>query len=356
MSTRFSLIVLVLAIALALTSASIATAQEPELAFVGADEGLTAELTGSRSDDLSVWLKNTSDRVVTPSFAVVLENKSGEPVNSKVEVSGGRTAPLSAYDVGLYRIHLVDGTSSKGELVASAAGVSPASVSIAVGKKLPVGRGVNGVLLGSLGLAFLVTLICAAWIFIRKNVKLTAPLGSVELDFSKSFASTLTAVGAILGTIISAGVLPEQTVNLSKTGFTGLNLTFGLAIVVSGVVYSMVQRIVPDDDAAPKEWKLKGFVLPFLMAALITLWAVFGELWTMWLLLGELGSEGGFSGTGVAVGRGLLLVGFLAMLPYTFTRIQLAIREKPDSDKETVALGQKPIKAPVEPLQPVKLL
>jgi hypothetical protein len=355
MMTRLSLIVLALVTVLVLSPAPAAVAQNPELTFV-APESLTAELSGSTSDDVSVWLKNGSGQTVTPSFSTVLENGDGEPVNSKVEISSGSAKSLDAYEVERYRVHLLNGSKSSGELVASADGVAPAAISIAVAPKLPDGRGVTGVLLISLAVAFLVTLICAAWIFIRKNVKLTAPLGSAELDFSKSFASTLTAVGAVLGTIISAGVLPEETVQLSKTDFTGLNLTFGLAIVVAGVVYSMVQKIVPDDPTTPKEWKLKGYVLPFLAAALITLWAVFGELWTMWLLFGELGNEGGLSAVAVDMGRGLLAVGGLAMLPYTFTRIQLAIREKPNSAKEQVALAAEPIEAAPEAMHPVKLL
>jgi hypothetical protein len=201
-------------------------------------------------------------------------------------------------------------------------------------------------------LAALVILV-GIWAIVHGDVKLTDPLGGLELDFSKSFASTLTAVGALLGTIISAGVLTEETVKISKAGFTGLNLTFAIAIAVAGIVYAVWQDVVPEKGAAPKEWKLQGHVLPFLAAALITLWAVIGEGWTLWLLLGELGADDGFTSMAVWIGRSLLIVAGLAMIPYTESRIKLAISKNPPP-AASGAVAADAVQA--EPLRPVTLL
>jgi hypothetical protein len=349
-TTRVFLIVTTAFALIAVAAVPSAVAQAPELAFV-APETITAELTGERSDEVSVWIKNTADREVTPEFEAVLENGSGEAVPAKVEVGGGRVTPIPAGTVGRYRVYLTRASKSAGQLVATSTGVAPASVAVSAGPKLAPGRGVVGALLIPL-LAALIVLV-GIWAIVHGDVKLTDPLGSLELEFSKSFASTLTAVGALLGTIIAAGVLPEDTVKISKAGFTGLNLTFGIAIAVAGIVYAVWQDVVPEKGAAPKEWKLQGHVLPFLVAALITLWAVIGEGWTLWLLLGELGADDGFTSVAVWTGRVLLIVAGLAMIPYTESRIRLAFSKNPPP-AASGAVAADAVQA--APLRPVTLL
>ncbi|HEY6550246.1 MAG TPA: hypothetical protein VIY71_03485, partial [Solirubrobacterales bacterium] len=327
-----------------------AVAQTPELAFV-APETIVAELTDEKSDEVSVWIKNTAAQEVTPEFETVLENSSGEPVPAKVEVGGGGITPIPASKVGRYRLYLTKASKSSGQLVVTAPGVAPASIAVSAGPKLALGRGVAGALLIPLFAALIV--LVGIWAIVHGEVKLTDPLGGLELDFSKSFASTLTAVGALLGTIISAGVLSEETVKISKAGFTGLNLTFAIAIAVAGIVYAVWQDVVPEKGAEPKEWKLQGHVLPFLVAALITLWAVIGEGWTLWLLLGELGADDGFTSLAVWIGRSLLIVAAFAMVPYTESRIKLVISKNPPPAKGKPAEADA-IQA--EPLRPVSLL
>ena len=140
-------------------------------------------------------------------------------------------------------------------------------------------------------------------------------------------------MGAVLATIIAASVLPEETVNLSKAGFVGLNLTFALAIPVAGIVYAAVQKsFVEEGTGGKKEWKLKGYTVPFLLAALITVWAVFGEIWTMWRIFEELGRGDGFSQFGVWVVRVLLGLAAVAMVPYTIIRVRAASRTQPTSE------------------------
>ncbi len=307
-----------------------ASAQPAELDFVE-PEKVVATFSGEKSDEVSVWLRNASGQELTPEFVTVLQDGDGAPAEAKVEVvgEGGKVVsppPIGAGQVARYRLAFADPSESSGQLVATAPGVAAASVPLALGPELASTRGVDGALVVPLGAALI--LLALAWFYGHGGVKLTDKLGgAAELDFSKSFASTLTAVGALLGTIIAAtGVLPEETVNLSKAGFTGLNLTFGIAIVISAAISSSVLKSEAKfNKDGQKEWKVEGFVLPFLIAALITLWAVFGELWTIWLLVEELGVEKGFSSLGVTVLQVLLVAGAVAMVPYTLVKIKVAV-------------------------------
>jgi len=326
MSPRLCLLVLVVA-ALMSCLATSAQAQPLELEFV-APESVTASLSGETSDELSVWLKNSSHQAATPEFQTVLENGDGDAVPAEVEVVGEKS--VGPDQVARFRLVLSEASKSSGQLVATVDGVSPASVQILVGPKLDLSRGVNGALIAPFIAALL--LLIAAAIYGCRDAGLLDSVGTAELEFSKSFATTLTAVGALLGTIIAAGVLPEDTVNLSKAGFTGLNLTFGIAVVVAGVVYSAIQRaFVEQATDGTKAWKLKGYVIPFLIAALITVWAVFGELWTMWRLVEELGREEGFTDFAVTVVQVMLGSAALLMIPYTLIRVRAAIRRKPEA-------------------------
>ena len=186
-------------------------------------------------------------------------------------------------------------------------------------------RGVDRAL--AIPFAIAVVFMAFAWGAVQTRPGLTAPLnGAAEFDFSKSFASTLTAVGALLGTIISAGVLPEETVNLSKGAYVGLNLTFGIAIVIAATLAGLAFKPKGVRGKSGNEWKVESLVWPFLLAGLVTLWAVFGEMYTLFWLIGELGPGDGFTLFGIDVLRGLLIVGALALFPYTLLKIKIAVQ------------------------------
>lgn len=182
-----------------------ANAQSRELEFVAPDQ---IALTGSDdvSDKVSVWLENASDEELTPGFATILEDSDGDAVASDtvqvvaVDDEGAKIAiePLAANDVGRYRLFLKGSGADKdssGQLVATGSGIAPGSVSLSVGPEPVASGGVDSALLFPLGGAVL--LILLAWVAVVRPVGLRHPLGTLDLDFTTSFASTLTAVGAL---------------------------------------------------------------------------------------------------------------------------------------------------------------
>lgn len=349
-------------IVLMLTAVTGAAAQSAELAFVE-PEKIAVNYSGEESDEVSVWIKNASTSEVTPELSTVLQDSDGAPVDAGVEVVDpeGATAspsPVGAGEVARYRIRFTGASKSSGQLVASAKGVAPGTVSLSLGPELASARGVNGALAIGLVLALLTLIPC--WFLGHGSTGILDRLGgTAELDFTKSFASTLTGVGALLGTIIAAtDVLPEETVYLSKAGFIGLNLTFGIAIAIAAAISTAVQHAEATkgkEEGDPPVWKTESYVLFFILAAFITLWAVFGELWTIGLLIGELGVDKGFTSVGVDALRGLLILAALAMFPYTYGKLKVAVA-KPEV-KATKRGVAKPAALPAaEPEQTVPLL
>lgn len=328
---------------LALGAVGSAGAQMPELEFVAPEE-VTLTASEGETSKVSVWLRNASAQEVTPLFTLTMEDGDGDalaPAQLEVvvvddedqEIDASAVAPLSANSVGRYRLSLrgsgANGDAS-GQLIATAAGLAPGSVAVTLTPESVMRSSVSFVLL--LSLFFAGVVVAIAWGG-TDRVSPRAPLGTLDFDFKTSFASTLTAVGALLGTIVSAGVLPDDTVNLSKDAFVALNLLFGVAIVVAGLVYSALQRPVWVDKAGsdpPKqERKQQGHVGSFMIACFITVWAVLGELWTLGLLVDELANgESGFTDVAIWAFWIMLIGSALAVVFYALWRFESIVNSE----------------------------
>jgi hypothetical protein len=104
-----------------------------------------------------------------------------------------------------------------------------------------------------------------------------------EWDFSKSWASNLTVLGAILGTVLSAKILPARTVVVTPDGYTALSLLFGILVVVAPFLYTALRKGRPGAQGP----HFTGRNWAFLVASGVTIWAVNGEIGTIGLVLYE---------------------------------------------------------------------
>jgi hypothetical protein len=147
---------------------------------------------------------------------------------------------------------------------------------------------------------------------ILESVQLRGRIGPANWDFTKSWASNLTVVGALLGTILSAGVLPDTT-SVPKATYAGLSLFFGALIVIAPFIYTSTQGTNSVDKAEPApEPQFQGYVWFFLLATTITIWAVLGELGTMFAIFDEI--RVGETMPGIAVGILGALLGSCGLL------------------------------------------
>ena len=87
--------------------------------------------------------------------------------------------------------------------------------------------------------------------------------------------------------VVSA--LPDDTA-VPNTSYEGLNLFFGLLILVAPAVYTATQRpeSVNRRSAKVKEPQYHGYVVAFLAACALTLAAVVGELATVTVLFWDI--------------------------------------------------------------------
>lgn len=104
-----------------------------------------------------------------------------------------------------------------------------------------------------------------------------------QWEFSKSWASNLTVVGAVLGTVLSAKVLPKRTVVVTPDGYTALSLLFGILVVIAPFLYTAFRK----GKRTPTGPEYEGRNGVFLVASAVTIWAVCGEIGTIGLVLYE---------------------------------------------------------------------
>jgi hypothetical protein len=160
------------------------------------------------------------------------------------------------------------------------------------------------------------------------------PMGPADWDFGKSWASTLTTVGDLLGTVLSAGVLPGDTQSLSKPAYAALNLFFGVLILIAGFVYTATRRPKETtNQTAGKQVQYQGYVWSFLLASFVTMWAVLGELATLWFLLTEIGVQGTLSAGPLHIFQVVLLLAGLLALFYAWRSIAQVVNTQ--TDRET---------------------
>lgn len=184
------------------------------------------------------------------------------------------------------------------------------------------------VVLASLGAAVLFMVILMAGLADRLGKR----LGPANWSFTDSWASNLTVLGGILGTLLASGALSEPTRHLTTETYAGLNVMFAVIAVVAGFVYLAVRKTVQVTGAAGKEVQYQGYVLTFCIASTLSIWAVLGQLGTMFLVLDEIHAQGALSLAPTAVFTGLLVVAGFAVFAYAWTTIDATVRWQTDTD------------------------
>lgn len=210
-------------------------------------------------------------------------------------------------------------------------------------------------------IAFVVVISSYAVTYGAVGAKLFDRMGASDWKFTESWASTLTASGALLGVVLSAQILPTGTPEQveMKTAFTVFHLMFAAAVVVAAALYNtfrIQKKVVQPSDGAPKAgetptiepppraadttaYQYQGFVVCFLVASSLVLWAVLGQLLTVGRLLGVVLSRSDPVAYGVFTVL-LFLAGALALL-YGATSVPWTLRNQAYRDE----IGSEPGKA-----------
>ena len=204
-----------------------------------------------------------------------------------------------------------------------------------------------------LAVALVVVILSYALTYSTVGAKLTDRMGAGDWKFTESWASTLTALGGILTAVLAAQVLPGDTEaqKLVKGTYVIYSLMFATVIVVGTGVYNTLRkqnagvaqpaegtpkagetpRVSPPVDEAPStSVQYQGFVVFFLVACGLVLWAVLGQLLTAWYLLGEVPN---LSASVYAIFQVLLVVAAILALVYVAISVPWTLRNQAYRDE-----------------------
>lgn len=154
-------------------------------------------------------------------------------------------------------------------------------------------------------------------------------IGKPKWDFSTSWATTLTAVSALLSTVLAAGGLTNVESDM------GLSLFFGMLVLIAPFAYNVLSKYQENSDPKSEEAiEVQGYIWVFLLTSLLTLWAVCGELVTVMHVLSKLESKNYLS-VGVEVA-------FLLLLAVTIVCVCVyALRSIPQTVKAQITVQHK---------------
>jgi hypothetical protein len=306
-----------------LVPAAVADEARDGLRFVGPSALALTVMTGTSSTNkFSVWLSNDSASTVTPMFTTKLINEAGTEVKAEVE-------PLKVAAMPAYTVHRITLTidsiaklaTSSGQLVASSETAPPTTLSLSIAPQSVYKATSAFVLIASGIFALLILGIASVGLRFMGQLRFGATLRPEDLEFSSGFAAGLTLVGALLGTIVSAGVIPEHTEWLSKDSYVALNLIFTGVIAVAALVYTAFQT--------EEGGKVHGRVWAFMVAAALTTWAAFGELLTIWLLISDIDATTGLTHLGTDIIHTVLAASGILMVVYLINSIYRITDQKP---------------------------
>ena len=320
-----------LVLACCVSTASAWAAPAPEISVLGPGPVMVNAVQGKDSAKAFVTVLNTGG---TPA-SISASFQAGSSDSTKAALA----APTTVQPRQAMRVALVfSGLQALSEVVSGelviTGGAKPVAQSVEVTPALQPSASWPSLIVGiSLGLALLLTAIIALVAGAGKGWRrLTEAAPPPQWSF-ESWATHLTAVGAVLGTVLGSASLPSTPRQIDKTSLVSLSLLFGALVVIAPFVFQAIQR--PGSLGSPGNEERSGYTWVLLLSCGLTLGAVLGELATLGLAAWEI--TGGDKG-GKAIELGLGLLTALALYYMLLTAWKAATtdwKDQAEKSKET---------------------
>jgi hypothetical protein len=156
----------------------------------------------------------------------------------------------------------------------------------------------------------------------RDGISMADPMGLPNWDFSQSWASTFTTVGAVLNGVISSQALPASPAALSRQSYAGLGVLFATLVVLAPCLYNFLRKL------DRKAWQYHGRVWTFILAGVMTVWAALGQFATIAVLFDEIRLAGYLPDAPVRLLQSILVVGAVGLTFYALSTIRSTVEEQ----------------------------
>jgi hypothetical protein len=119
------------------------------------------------------------------------------------------------------------------------------------------------------------------------GLPVTSRVGPPNWDYSKSWATNIAILDAVLGTFLSSKIVPNPKF-VGAVSYLLLSAFFAVVVAVGPLVFRALSREsrVLTASGTP-DIQYQGTVYGFLLAALLTLWAALGQLTTLGWITAE---------------------------------------------------------------------
>lgn len=312
---RTALCALTCAIACAaLLDPAVAAAQAP-LKLVTTDTLKVSAKTGEDEAKSTIFVLNEGAEAATVGVTLVAPAGGMVTADASASVPAGTVASVEVTFAGLGSLEkkVVGALSITGGSVALA---RPVEITPAID---PAFDWPWVILLVAFGMALFLAVISIVWVIADANAKrlfAAAPGPKWSLD---SWATTLTAAGAVLGTVLGALTFPDVPEQVSKDTLVSLNVFFGLLLVAGPFLLKALRR--PNASPLDQESGLWGTNITLLLATCVIFAAVVGEIAVLGLLFWEILGSGSewLAVASVAVAELLAVFYFVTTIPRVVT-------------------------------------
>jgi hypothetical protein len=259
----------------------------PPLKLVSSDTLKVAAKEKKDDASASIFVINEG----TESATVTVRFSASKPTSVTARATGSEPIPAGEVNAVNVKFTGLEDLDKKvaGALVISG-GATPVARTVEITPALhPTREWPRDIVLFSLSAGLALGLMTVFWVVGETNFgRLFDPAPGPKWSVD-SWATTLTAAGAVFGTVLSSATLPDVPQQIDKDTLVTLNLFFGLLLVAGPFVLQAFRR----PSASPLEQEgMAGTNLTLVIAACVIFAAVAGEIATLGLLFWEiLGNE-----------------------------------------------------------------
>ncbi len=267
------------------------------------DSALALTLGPDRKSEATIFLQNRGTVAATVEFSAILKDNNGQPGTGVVTLTSAdkRIDPdtIKAFTViitaetmslplsGYIRLEATSDDPNQPKAASDDPKKPKAASFLPVTLSPPAPA--SYLVWVPMGVAVLVTLIPFLVMLNKKKVSPLDKMGSPTWSFKESWASNLTLASGALVTALTFTALPERTEHFSKTGYLTLTFIFAALIGIAPFVYNIVRKPVETvNPAGLPVVQHHGYVGLFLLACLLTIWGVIGQLITLWFNVDEI--------------------------------------------------------------------
>jgi hypothetical protein len=134
-------------------------------------------------------------------------------------------------------------------------------------------------------------------------------MGQAKFSFERSWGANVTLGAALLMTLIGLTTFPERPQLMSKPSYSMLQMLFAALLAMAPLAYNLIRRDVAVNNGGIDT---RGYVVTFLFAGGLVLWAAMGQVTTLAVLVEEFVRAGALD---VVTGRIMqLLAGLICVL------------------------------------------